>query len=443
MHRLREKLQRSSENATESSLAWPFCERCCGERRQQRQEQQQPGIVAFYRSCMDSVSDLSSYRFVSDEEEANDNVVDANDDVSVGSLSLPCVEIEQKKSKTSTIAQYTKTSATNKASKVEVPHASAFSLPDDIRSVLPIIRGCNNNKVILRQTQEQHLLKVSTSFRKNHAPIGHSPNDSCRCSRDYNFRPYLRCGRRNPQPVQPKPKSRPRICFGVTACGSNHIVEPALKIPRLERCQKHRHVHPLSCVPLKKPLVLTNTHFLRRGPRSCSDLKYIYSYGNGCTQVTAENSSDSTSRKKLQWKSTCILRYDRNEHLKKDFNQKRNSEQKQRLKTAGETGNLSTSYLAATINRDETSEYFNIARRFKNEESKYIDSYKRLKSNGFDLSKSYRTKAKLKISDDSAVHIDLNSPDEPITNRSEKSLFFHNFDKSCSQSNISSNISLH
>lgn len=84
MHRLREKLQCSSENATESSPAWSFCGRCCGERLQLRQEQQQPGIVAFYRSCMDSVSDLSSYRFVSDEEEANDNAVDANDDVSVG-----------------------------------------------------------------------------------------------------------------------------------------------------------------------------------------------------------------------------------------------------------------------------------------------------------------------------------------------------------------------
>lgn len=224
-----------------------------------------------------------------------------------------------------------------------VPRASAFSLRHDIRSVLPIIRGCTYYKVIQPQTQEQQLLNDSTSCRKIYATIGHCPNDSCRLSRDC-LRFYLRCGRRNPPPVQPKLKSCPRICFAVAACSSIHIGEPAPKIRRLEKCQKHRHVHPLSCEPLKKPLVLTNTYSLRRRLRSCSDLKYIYSNANSCTQVTAENSSDSTSRKKLQWKSTCILRYDRNEHHKINFNQKSNSKHKRRLKTAGGTGNLSTSY---------------------------------------------------------------------------------------------------
>lgn len=455
MHRVRKKLPCANEDATESSRAWMFCERCCGERKQKEQEheaekeqeqeqeqdqeqeqeqehqqpqhQQQPGIVAFYRSYMDSVSDLSSYRFVSDEEEANDNDVDANDDVSVGSLSLPCVEIEQHKSKTSTIAQYINESTTDKALNVEVPHASAFFLPHETRSVLPIIHYSKQQQP--DQLNQQQLLKVSepdpTSFRNSYATIGHWPNDACRSSRHYNYRSYLRCGRRHPPPVPPKPKSRNRICFEVTACSGIYNAEPALKTRRLEHFQKQKLIQPRFV-----PFVLSDNHTSKRGTRSSADPKNIYSNANGWTSVNAENSCkfhaadnnrnnynwkfDATSNKHLPFKKTCTLRYDHYGYLKKISNPNCNSKQKGIANPARDSDHSRT-------NSDDIFEYYNAANPLRPAEG--IDFYKSASSNEFDLSEPPEITNKVQIFKVDSSSIDV-----------AKSI--QNFDQKCAQSNL-------
>ncbi|XP_032585303.1 uncharacterized protein LOC6572289 isoform X2 [Drosophila mojavensis] len=452
MHRVRKKLPCANEDASESSRAWIFCERCCGERqlkeqeqyaekeqeqeREQEQEhqQQQPGIVAFYRSYMDSVSDLSSYRFVSDEEEANDNDVDANDDVSVGSLPLPCVEIEQHKSKTSTIAQHINESTTDKALNVEVPHASAFFVPHETRSVLPIIQYSNSNKVIQQQQkhlkhQQQQLLKVSepdpTSFRNSYATIGHWPNDACRSSRHYNYRSHQRCGRRYPPPVPPKPKSRNRICFEVTACSGIYNAEPALKTRRLEHFQKQKLSQPRFV-----PFVLSDNHSSKRGTRSCADPKNIYSNANGWTSVNAENSCkfhaadnnrnnynwkfDATSNKHLPFKKTCTLRYDHYGYLKEISHPNCNLKQKGIANPARDTDHSRT-------NSDEIFDYYNAANPLRPADG--IDFFKSASSNEFDLSEPPEITNKVQIfhGDSSSIAV-------------AKSI--HSFDKKCSQSTL-------
>ncbi|XP_030081579.1 uncharacterized protein LOC111598504 isoform X2 [Drosophila hydei] len=384
---------------------------------------------------MDSVSDLSSFRFVSDEEEAYDNDVDANDDVSVGSLSLPCVEIEQHKSKTSTIAQYRKESTTDKALNVEVPHASAsFFLPHETRSVLPIIHCSNTNNVTQKQQhqqqqqQQRQLLKVSesdpTPFRNSYATIGHWPNDACRASRHYNYRSYLRCGRRYPPPVPPKPKSRNRICFEVTACSGIYNAEPALKTRRLENFQKQKLNQPRFV-----PFVLSDTHTSSRATRSCSDSENIYSNANGSTSVKTENSCkshaadtqrnnynfkfDGTPNKHLQSKKACILRYDHFGYLKKISHPNCNLNQKKNANPAADKDNLSAHI-------GEIAEYYNAGKTFKPKDDSHSDFLKNENSNEFHLSESSEITTKVQISDaDSSI---------------DASKCIRNFDKKCSQS---------
>ncbi|KAL7729541.1 hypothetical protein ACLKA6_007836 [Drosophila palustris] len=272
-----EKLRCSNENATKSSRALAFCESCCRERHKQQQQQQskqkqkqkqkQPGIVAFYRSYGDSVSDLSSYRFVSDEEEASDNDADADadndyaddDDVGVSSLLVPCIEIEQREPKTSTTTQQTTTTTTTTETtdkalkKAKTSYASSPFQTRTSRSVSPII-CCY--KTIDRNINQRQLTESAAE-----QPSPCWPDES----RGFNnIGSYLRSYRRYPPPVPPKP-SKYRICLEVTACSDLPDSEPALKTRRVESNESDRKLtYPLSC-PLPPyrtciPLTYTNNH---------------------------------------------------------------------------------------------------------------------------------------------------------------------------------------
>ncbi|XP_034485917.1 uncharacterized protein LOC117790549 isoform X1 [Drosophila innubila] len=444
----REKLRRSNENATKSSRALAFCESCCRERQQepeqqqqheqlklkQKQRQKQPGIVAFYRSYADSVSDLSSYRFVSDEEEASDNDADADndyddddadddDDVGVSSLLVPCIEIEQREPKTSTTTQQTTattttttatTETTDKAlKKAKTSYASSLSETRTSRSVSPII--CCYKTIDKKRNQRQ----LTESAAEQPGPCW--PDDS---RGHYNIGSYLRSYRRYPPPVPPKPKYR--ICLEVTACSGFPDAEPALKTRRVESAGNGKLTYPLTCPlsPCSASNPLTSTANHNRGDGNGDEISSCCDWQNA--PVAAENSCklhaietnnnnyncklEPTSNGALQSNKTnrtCILRYDRYGHLKQEISSE-------------------TEPVSVTVSeRAETEINPTVTATEKRSE------YDLTEPSGRKLSHT-----NLAIADVADVHIDLNLSNDLISDCNEKGVFIDSL-------NRSANVSLH
>ncbi|KAH8310855.1 hypothetical protein KR044_003245, partial [Drosophila immigrans] len=463
-----------------SSRALAFCESCCRERhkqqpeqqlkqkqkqKQQQQKQQQPGIVAFYRSYADSVSDLSSYRFVSDEEEASDDAdadadADANaddaddvhadyddddadddDDVGVSSLLVPCIEIEQREPKTSTITPQqqqqqrqqptptattaeteTETKTTDKAlKKAKTSYASSVSQPQrTARSVSPIICCYKTiDKINQRQTeqeQQQHQQQQQQLSEAAEASgTAAAARENSRCWPDEpkghfnNFGSYLRSYRRFPPPVPPKPKYR--ICLEVTACSGLAVdAEPALKTRRVERV-------PSSCplpLPLSLPLAhsnsltCTNNHNRGDGISSCCDCQNAPLAAENSCKLQAIETNNNNYNCKLDinpttstTNRTCILRYDRYGHLKQEF-----------TLAQRESPSLSPSPLPSPSQSEPETQPVSVS----------LSSLSLVNQSAIDANLTrYSPPVNRAIADVADVHIDLNLPNDLISNCSEKS----------------------
>ncbi|XP_068156307.1 LOW QUALITY PROTEIN: uncharacterized protein [Drosophila tropicalis] len=298
-----------------------FCEHCCGESQQhhhhQQQQQQQRqqeqcqqrqqvgssqasamaqrqqlpfgDYGAFYREHTDSVSDLSSFRFVLNEEESNsifntrvvastndvhnaddnvngDDYDDDDDDVDIAISHTPqspsprsLIEIEKrqpKSSKATPKATQQQDSALKAAN--ETSHASS-PVSSIICDVSPTICCYTIDKIPQpsadpspdptqqqQQQQQQHQLSRSPSLVSSEPVI---PLQHYQTSAIVSYRPYIPNTYRRypPPPVPPKP---PRSCVEVTASCGFYDAEPALKTRRLGLHHHHQQQQQQQPYPL-------------------------------------------------------------------------------------------------------------------------------------------------------------------------------------------------
>ncbi|KAH8399046.1 hypothetical protein KR215_001287, partial [Drosophila sulfurigaster] len=471
---------------SKSSRALAFCESCCRERHKQQQrqqqqpeqqqqlkqkqkqkqkqqqhqqQQQQPGIVAFYRSYADSVSDLSSYRFVSDEEEASDDAdadaaandadtdydddddADDDNDVGVSSLLVPCIEIEQREPKTSTITpqQHTTTTATSDETETETTdkalkkaktsYASSVSQSRTARSVSPIICCYKTiDKINQRQTaeQEQQFTEAAAAAAVRETP------QTTRCwpteSQGYsnNCGNYLRSYRRYPPPVPPKPKPKYRICLEVTACSGLAVdAEPALKTRRLESDRDDKRTLNDSG---SNPLTLTSTNNHNRGDgiSSCCDCQNALPVAaeNSCKLHAIETNNNNYNCKldtnATSTNRTCILRYDRYGHLKQEFTLAHSE-------SPSLSPSLSPLPSPSQSEPEPEPETQPISISLSSLSERVLVNRPALNANQSDLHLvKYSPPVNRAIADVADVHIDLNLPNDLISNCSEKSVYIDN-----------------
>lgn len=351
------KLSRLNKYVSKSSRTRAFCDRCCGERRQQQQQiqqqqqqiqqqqQNQPSTVALYRPYTDSVSDLSSNRFVSAEQEVSsdkdaaadadangdgDADAGADDEVDVSSLLVPFIEIEQREPKAA--ATNTRTKEADKGLRAATSYADAIassiiSRSHTTRAVSPVI-CCFSS---IREKTGRHL-------RPDEQLLPATESDRCCHNEAKAFRSYLRCVRCVRHPTSFPPHAKCRYCLEVTECNKNQVSVPApLTAHRLEPHQAQQCYS--TSLSVNNKCLLTSASSQNSEPESgpCHDSNIADNNGNirnivpvsvECYRSTAfeENNNDNYNCKlnildseSLESKTTCLLRYDRNGYLKEEI----------------------------------------------------------------------------------------------------------------------------
>lgn len=346
------KLSRLNKYVSKSSRTRAFCDRCCGERRQQQQQiqqqQNQPSTVALYRSYTDSVSDLSSNRFVSAEQEVSsdkdadaDADADANgygdagadDEVDVSSLLVPFIEIEQREPKAA--ATNTRTKEADKGLRAATSYADAIassiiSRSHTTRAVSPVI-CCFSS---IREKTGRHL-------RPDEQLLPATESDQCCHNEAKAFQSYLRCARCVRYPTSVPPHAKCRYCLEVTECNKNQVsVLAPLTAHRPEPHQAQQCNS--SCLSSNYKSLLTSASSQNScsahesGP--CHDSNVANdNNGNNCDSalVSVENCSSTACEENnndnyncklnildsgsLESKTTCLLRYDCNGYLKQEI----------------------------------------------------------------------------------------------------------------------------
>ncbi|XP_044314770.1 uncharacterized protein LOC108041272 isoform X2 [Drosophila rhopaloa] len=238
-----------------------LCENCCGERQQQvgssmdrqkqqqqqEQQQQQQHHQQHQQQQLpfgdyDSVSDLSSFRFVFNGEEVDstrrvlvdahyEDAADDDDDVA----RPPVIEIEKRQPNTSTTKTEKSTEAVAATTAVGVASSPVLSLSSEISDESPAICCYTIDKKLSQQQhlqqqsqQAQQQLLIQQPKQQQQQPNLHQQQhlqhyNSCAT---VSYRSY-----RHPPPVPPKPR----------ACVESSVSdEPALKTRRLV-CQHQQH----------------------------------------------------------------------------------------------------------------------------------------------------------------------------------------------------------
>lgn len=351
------KLSRLNKYVSKSSRTRAFCDRCCGERRQQQQQQQiqqpqiqqqqnQPSTVALYRSYTDSVSDLSSNRFVSAEQEVSsdkdadadgdaDADADANgdagdagadDEVDVSSLLVPFIEIEQREPKAAA-ATNTRTKEADKGLRAATSYADAIassiiSRSHTTRAVSPPVICCFSS---IREKTGRHL-------RPDEQLLPATESDRCCHNEAKAFRSYLRCVRCVRYPTSFPPHAKCRYCLELTEGNKNQVSVPA---HRLESHQAQQFNSSCLSANNKSLLSSASSQNSEHESGTCHDSNILN--GNICdiapvsvencrSTAFEENNNDNYNCKlnildsgSLESKTTCLLRYDCNGYLKQEI----------------------------------------------------------------------------------------------------------------------------